>query len=192
MKSLFFNRINEIINLVSNLADPNIEQSLERAVTEITKALRKNDPLLICGNGGSASDSMHIAGELVGRFLQERRAYNVIALASNPSVLTAWANDYEYESVFARQVQAYGRTGGILMGISTSGRSKNVLLAAKEAKNLGMSTVLLTGSTSNNDHLLWDIVLSVPSSITPRIQEMHLILYHFLCEKIELELQKNN
>ena len=120
-------------------------QNVERAVTEISRTFDDGKPLLVCGNGGSASDASHITGELVGRFLKERRALNCICLSSNSAVLTAWANDYSYDSVFARQVEAYGVEGATLLGLSASGNSKNVVEAFKSAKAMGMATIALTG-----------------------------------------------
>ncbi len=112
---------------------PALAQS-EKAITVITESLRANKMFLVCGNGGSASDAMHIAGELVGRFLKERPALKCIALSSNPAVPTAWVNDYSYETVFSRQVEAFSESGGVFLGISTSGNSKNVLLTLEQAK----------------------------------------------------------
>src|SRR5215469_13347058 len=117
------------------------ERLLSTALETISGALRSGKPLLVCGNGGSASDAMHVTGELVGRFLLERKSLNVICLASNPAVLTAWANDYGYETVFSRQVEAYGQSDAVLIGISTSGNSKNVVAAFQRARSLSMKTI---------------------------------------------------
>src|SRR5579871_2204068 len=118
---------------------------LNGALTTIIEALRFGKPLLVCGNGGSAADAMHITSELLGRFLLERRALNVICLSSNPSFLTAWANDCTYDTVFSRQVEAYGVPEAVLLGISTSGNSQNVIEAFDKARALGMKTIALTG-----------------------------------------------
>jgi D-sedoheptulose 7-phosphate isomerase len=158
---------------------------VERAVDVIVAALAADKPLLVCGNGGSAADSMHIAGELVGKFLKERRAFKVIALAADPAFLTAWSNDVAYESVFARQVEAYGEAGGVLLAISTSGRSKNVVAAVKAAKAEGMTTIALTGRGGDVLGPMVDILLDVPATSTPLIQQVHLCLYHYLCAEIE-------
>jgi D-sedoheptulose 7-phosphate isomerase len=147
-----------------------------------------NRPLLVCGNGGSASDAMHIAGELVGRFLKERRALNCICLSSNPSVLTAWSNDYSFETVFSRQVEAYGRDGGVLWGISTSGNSANVVEAFRVAKGLGMTTIGLTGEGGGRMAEFTDILVDAPSRSTPMIQQIHICLYHYICEQVEARL----
>lgn len=161
---------------------------VEQAIAAITAALSANKALLVCGNGGSAADSMHIAGELVGRFLEDRRALKVIALAADPAVITAWANDQSYDQVFARQVQAYGEAGGVLLAISTSGRSKNVVAAVEVAKTKGMATIALTGRGGAEIGPLVDILLDVPSLSTPLIQQAHVCLYHYMCGEIEARI----
>jgi len=164
------------------------EELLAGALETITAALRIGKPLLVCGNGGSASDAMHITGELVGRFLLERRALNAICLSSNPAVLTAWANDYSFETIFSRQVEAYGAAGGVLLGISTSGNSKNVIAAFEQARAMNMKTIALTGEGGGRLSALCDYLFAVPSRATPLIQQAHLCLYHYLCQRIEQEL----
>ena len=158
---------------------------LEEAVELVVGALQSGKPFLVCGNGGSAADAMHITGELVGRFLRERKALNCVCLASNPAVLTAWANDYSYDTVFSRQVEAYGQPGGVLLGVSTSGNSPNVVNAFEVAKEQGLSTVALTGEGGGKLAAVADILVDVPSSQTPLIQQVHICLYHYLCEQIE-------
>lgn len=160
----------------------------EHAIVAIGEALGAGKPMLVCGNGGSASDAMHIAGELVGRFLKERKALNCICLSSNPSVLTAWSNDYSYETVFSRQVEAYGAQGGVILGISTSGNSANVVEAFKVAKSLGMTTIGLTGEGGGKMAEVTDILVDVPSRSTPLIQQVHICLYHYICEQVEARL----
>lgn len=161
------------------------QQRIEDAVAAITKAVMGGGSFLVCGNGGSAADAMHITGELVGRFLKERKALRAICLSSNPAVLTAWANDYSFESVFARQVEAYGGPGDVLLGISTSGNSGNVLAAFDTAHRLGMTTIALTGEGGGKLAAKTDILLDVPSRATPLIQQVHICLYHYLCEHVE-------
>src|SRR5215469_3562211 len=161
------------------------ERLLSTALETISGALRSGKPLLVCGNGGSAADAMHIAGELVGRFLLERRALKVFALSADSAFLTAWSNDVSYETVFARQVEAYGEPGGVLLAISTSGRSKNVIAAVKAAKLKGMITVGLTGQGGADLAAMVDILLDVPSRSTPLIQQAHICIYHYLCAEIE-------
>lgn len=161
---------------------------VEAAVEAVTAALGANKALLVCGNGGSASDAQHITGELVGRFLKERRGLKAICLSSNAAVLTAWSNDYSYDTVFARQTEAYGEPGGVLLGISTSGNSRNVIAAFEVAKSLGMTTIALTGEGGGKMAALSDILLDVPSRSTPLIQQVHICLYHHLCEQVEARL----
>jgi D-sedoheptulose 7-phosphate isomerase len=163
---------------------------MERAVAAIVVALSQGKALLVCGNGGSASDAIHIAGELVGRFLRERRAYNVIALPANAAVLTAWGNDYGFDTVFSRQVEAHGGPGAVLLAISTSGNSPSILAAAEQARAMGMTVVALTGDTGGKLKPLADILLNVPSTETPIIQQGHLCLYHYLCEMVEARLSE--
>lgn len=160
----------------------------DQAVDAIVDAFAAEKPVLVCGNGGSASDAMHIAGELVGRFLKERKALNCICLSSNPSVLTAWSNDYSYDTVFSRQTEAYGAPGGIIIGISTSGNSGNVVDAFRVAKDIGMTTIGLTGEGGGKMAELTDILIDVPSRSTPMIQQVHICLYHHICEQVEARL----
>lgn len=157
----------------------------EKAVGVIVDALARGKPLLICGNGGSAADAMHITAELVGRFLKERRALNCICLSSNPAVLTAWSNDYSYDTVFARQVEAYGVAGGVLLGISTSGNSTNVLRAFQTAHRMGLATIALTGEGGGKLAEASDILIDVPCRSTALIQQVHICVYHYICEKVE-------
>lgn len=163
-------------------------QNAEPAIDAIVRSLAAGKPMLVCGNGGSASDAMHIAGELVGRFLKERKALNCVCLSSNPSVLTAWSNDYSFETVFSRQVEAYGTEGGVILGISTSGNSCNVIEAFKVAKDMGMTTIGLTGEGGGKMAEFTDILVDVPSRSTPMIQQVHICLYHFICEQVEARL----
>lgn len=164
------------------------DDRIESSVNLIVEELRHDRPLLVCGNGGSAADAQHITGELVGRFLKERRALNAICLAANTSVLTAWANDYDYRDIFARQVEAHGKNGGVLLAISTSGNSPNVVRAAEAARDLQIPVVSLTGRGGGALAQTSDVLLDVPSDETPFIQQAHICIYHFLCERIEAAL----
>jgi D-sedoheptulose 7-phosphate isomerase len=164
------------------------EDLLSAALQAVTGALRGGKPLLVCGNGGSAADAMHITGELVGRFLMKRKAINAICLASNTAVLTAWANDYGYDEVFSRQVEAYGQPGAALIGISTSGNSKNIVAAFEQARSMNMITIALTGEGGGALAGLSDFLFAVPSRSTPLIQQAHVCLYHCLCQAIESDL----
>ncbi len=161
---------------------------MTQAVDLTVAALRAGKGLLVCGNGGSAADAQHITGELVGRFLKERKGLKAICLSSNAAILTAWANDYSYETVFSRQVEAYGEAGGVLLGLSTSGNSKNVVTAFEQARSMGMTTIALTGQGGGKLAALSDILLDVPSKHTPLIQQAHLCLYHYFCERVEAAL----
>ena len=173
-------------SLCQDHAGQELSLHMDRAIQVIVKALTQGRPLLVCGNGGSASDAMHIAGELVGRFHMNRKALKVISLSSDPAILTCLSNDFGYETVFERQVEAYGEEGGVLLGISTSGKSLNVLKAFEKAKEMGMITVGLTGQGGYHTNMKnCDIILAVPSPSTPRIQEVHICLYHYLCARIE-------
>jgi D-sedoheptulose 7-phosphate isomerase len=166
-----------------------LSESLAHEIVEtIAACILAGKPLLVCGNGGSASDAMHITGELVGRFLLNRRALKVICLADNAAVLTALGNDYGFEAVFARQVEAYGEPGAVLLGISTSGNSRNVVAAFEKARELGMPTIALTGEGGGSLTALADYVVAVPSRCVPLIQQAHLCIYHYLCDRIEQRL----
>jgi D-sedoheptulose 7-phosphate isomerase len=158
---------------------------MDAAVDTVVGALRQGKPLLVCGNGGSAADAMHLTGELVGRFLRDRRALKAYCLSGNPPVLTACSNDAGFETVFSRQVEAYGEEGAVLIGISTSGTSPNVVAAFQQARSMKMRSVALTGEGGGLLAPLSDHLLAVPSQRTPLIQQAHLCLYHYLCMKIE-------
>jgi D-sedoheptulose 7-phosphate isomerase len=165
-----------------------LDAAMAAAVGATAQALAAGRPLLACGNGGSAADAQHIVGELVGRFLRERRALRAICLSSNPAVLTAWANDYSYETVFSRQVEAYAEPGGVLLGLSTSGNSPNVVLALEAARARGMLTIGLTGQGGGRMAPLCDHLFAVPSTFTPAIQQVHLCLYHCFCAGVDAAL----
>lgn len=147
--------------------------------------LRDGGRLLFCGNGGSAADAQHIAAELSGRFYKDRAPLDAEALHVNTSYLTAVANDYGYDAIFARAVEGKGRKGDFLIGMSTSGNSPNVIAAIHKAKEIGMVTVGLTGSGGGKMANLCDHIIPVPSSDTPRIQEAHILLGHILCKQLE-------
>ncbi len=165
-----------------------LDATMEAAVDATASALRRRLPLLVCGNGGSAADAQHIVGELVGRFLEERAPYRAICLSCNPAVLTAWSNDYSFETVFSRQVEAYGEPGGVLLGLSTSGNSANVVKAMEAAHGLGMVTIGLTGEGGGRMARVSDHLLAAPSRSTPAIQQIHLCLYHYFCAAVEKAL----
>ena len=185
MKETFAQYIDESVVILNQKRVKNFETRIDSAIEEICLSLAAGNSMLVCGNGGSAADAMHIAGELVGRYLKERPAYKVIALSANPAVLTAWSNDYDFKFVFSRQVEAYGEKGGLLLGISTSGNSPNVIEAMKVARAVGMTTIGLTGSGGGHIAEHADILIDVPSNDTPRIQEVHICIYHYLCQRVE-------
>jgi D-sedoheptulose 7-phosphate isomerase len=154
----------------------------------LSACLRAGGKILVFGNGGSAADAQHLAAELVGRYLVDRRALPAIALVTDPSIITAVGNDLGYEAIFRRQVEAHGRPGDVAIGISTSGRSRNVLAALEWARANGLVTVGLTGGGGGALAGLVDHLIDVPSSETPRIQEVHGLVVHLLCQIVEEEL----
>jgi len=151
----------------------------------IIECLKKNGKIILFGNGGSASDSQHIAAELVGRFKKDRTSLAAVALTTNTAVLTSLANDYGYEIVFAKQVEALGQKNDIIIGISTSGKAKNVASGIKQAKKMGLKTVALSGGDGGELAKLADVSLLVPSLVTARIQEAHITIGHIICELVE-------
>jgi D-sedoheptulose 7-phosphate isomerase len=161
---------------------------ISRAVDLLVERFSAGNKVLVCGNGGSAADAMHICGELVGRFFKERRALPAIALNADAAVLTAWSNDYGYEFVFSRQVEALAKRGDVVWGISTSGNSKNVVGALRTARERGASTIAMTGQGGGAMAEYADVLLAVPLSVTPRIQEVHAVTYHIICEAVEAAL----
>ena len=160
----------------------------EAAAAAVSAALARGNKLLICGNGGSAADAQHWAGELVSRFLYDRPGLPAIALTTDSSIMTAIGNDYGYERLFSRQVEALGAKGDVLFALSTSGRSPNVIAALKAAREKGMVTVGFTGEGGGDMPPLCDILLRVPSAATPRIQEGHEALGHAICALVEATL----
>ncbi len=161
---------------------------VRRAAEMIAAAFKANGKLLVFGNGGSAADAQHIAGELVNRFLQKRRALPAIALTTDGGVLTCVANDTGYENIFARQIEALGTKGDVCLAISTSGTSANVIIACQQAREQGIKVIGLLGRDGGSVAPLCDLVLIVPSDDTQRIQETHNLIGHILCELIEADL----
>jgi D-sedoheptulose 7-phosphate isomerase len=159
--------------------------TIAELATRLVETLRRDGRVLLCGNGGSAADAQHLAAELVGRFLRDRRPFPALALTTDTSILTAVANDIGYTEVFARQVLALGRPGDVLIAISTSGNSPSVLRAAEAARQQGLMVAGLTGRTGGKLRPLCDMCLCVPSDATPRIQEMHILIGHILCDVAE-------
>jgi len=165
-----------------------MEKKVESASLLAVETLKGGNKILLCGNGGSAADAQHIAAELTGRYKSERRGLPGIALTTDTSALTAIGNDYGYERIFDRQLEALAQKGDLLIGISTSGNSANVLSALKLAKELGCATVGFSGRDGGKMNELCDVNLVVPSNDTPRIQEMHILFGHTICQIIDNEL----
>ena len=181
-------RFEEHIALAQLVAQSEIMQQVADAAAIIKKALAGGHKVLFCGNGGSAADSQHLAAEFVGRFQKERKGIAGIALTVDTSILTAVANDYGYETVFSRQVQALGNEGDVLVGISTSGNSGNVLAAIAEARAKGMKVIGMTAIGGGKMKELCDVILAVPAKTTARAQEMHIMIGHILCEIAEEDM----
>ncbi len=164
-------------------------KSLTGAIAEaagiVTEAYRNGGGVLVLGNGGSAADAQHIAGELVGRFLADRSALKAQALSTDTSILTCLGNDFGFESIFSRQIEANGSPGDVAIALSTSGNSPNVIAALKAAREAGMKTIAFTGAGGGQCADLADVLLEVPSTSAPRVQEVHAIAYHILCELVE-------
>ena len=156
-----------------------------KAVEVICQSLQGGGAVYVFGNGGSAADAQHITGELVGRFLVERKPLKAFALVGNASLTTCIGNDYGYEQIFSRQLEALGAAGDVAMGLTTSGNSPNVLLALETARKLGMKSIVLTGQGGGKCAPLTDVLLDVPSLATPRVQESHVVIYHTICQLVE-------
>ena len=185
-KDIIKRKFKESIDLKTKiLENDEIICEIEKSIREICLRLNKGNRIFICGNGGSASDALHITGELVGRFQKERKSIPCIALNSNITNLTAIANDYGYEQVFSRQVEGLMKKEDILLGISTSGNSENILNAVCCAKELGALTVVFTGKDGGRLKDIADICIVIPHENSARIQEIHIIIGHILCEVIE-------
>lgn len=163
-----------------------LAERVDAAAELLWAALAAGRTVLVCGNGGSAADAQHIAAELVGRFLAERRALPVIALNADTALVTALGNDYGYAGVFVRQVEAHAVRGGVLWAISTSGRSPNVVQAALRARQLGMQVLAMTGQGGGDLAAHADLLLDVPSGHTPLVQQAHQVVYHHLCAELEM------
>ena len=189
VRGLFAQAVEETLAGLRVLGDDaGFQDELTAAADNCADAFRAGKKILIAGNGGSAADAQHFTGELVSRFYFDRPPLAAIALTTDTSVLTAIGNDYGYEDVFSRQIQALGVAGDVFIAISTSGNSPNILKALAQSKQQGLTTIGLTGRSGGMMKALCDICLCVPSESTPRIQECHLVLEHALCACIEEEL----
>lgn len=181
-------RFLEIGKGFENAAKSAFPTAVAEAARILADAYERKGKLLVFGNGGSASDAQHLAGELVVRFQKNRRALGAIALCCDAAVMTACSNDFAYTDVFARQVEALGRPGDVALGISTSGTSPNVLKGLEMARSLGLTTMLMTGQKPLANASDYDLVLAAPGANTARVQELHLAAYHMICELIETRL----
>ena len=191
MKNYISAQLGEAQRIISDmLADADLISTVQAAAEACIHCLQSGGKVLLAGNGGSAADAQHIAGEFVSRFAFDRPGLPAIALTTDTSILTAIGNDYGYERLFARQVQAHGSEGDVFIGYSTSGKSPNVLHAFEEARSLGLVCIGLTGNRGGPMRELCDYLLEVPSADTPKIQEGHLILGHILCGLAEDEIFK--
>lgn len=170
------------------LAREQLGDRIRQAADIIVASYRSGGGLLLFGNGGSAADAQHIACEMVGRLMFDRPPLKAEALSTNTSSLTCIANDYDYDTLFARQVQANGTGRDVAMGLSTSGNSPNVVAALAKAREMGMKTIALTGHGGGKCAALADVLLDAPATLAPRIQEVHVVIYHVICEKVEAAL----
>lgn len=173
---------NQILN------DDAFLSNIQKAAEIISAAFQNGHRLYLCGNGGSAADAQHLAAEFTGRFYSDREPLPAEALHVNTSFLTAVANDYSYDEIYERAVKAHGRAGDVLIGISTSGNSKNILLAQQEAKRRNMLVFSFTGATGGKMKESCDVLFNVPSTDTPRIQESHILIGHIICQLVEEQL----
>ncbi len=174
------------------LAQSDLLERVEEVAGKMAAVFQRGGKVLLCGNGGSAADAQHIAAELSGRFYKDRRPLYAEALHVNTSYITAVANDYSFDDIYSRMVEAAGRSGDMLIGLSTSGNSENVLRALEVAKSTGMETVALTGSGGGRMHGMVDILINIPADDTPRIQEAHILIGHILCQWVEEKLFPEN
>jgi D-sedoheptulose 7-phosphate isomerase len=184
MKKKIAELLKESIDVKNKMLESQVGE-IEKLAKAMLETIKSGHKILLFGNGGSAADSMHIAAELVGRFRKERKAMPAIALTANVSILTALGNDYSFEYIFERQVEAFGNKGDMAIGLSTSGSSKNVVAGILKASEMGLKTAALTGSKIGELSKAADLCVRVPSLITPRIQEAHITIGHIVCELIE-------
>ncbi len=188
-ESLVRRKLEESIDVKKKILESQgLLETIISVALKIADAFKQDKKVLLCGNGGSAADAQHIAAELSGKFYMDRPPLFAEALHVNTSYLTAVANDYSYDEIFSRLVKAKGRKGDILIGISTSGRSKNVIKALIQAKEIGMITVGMTGADGSGMKPWCDYLIEVPSTDTPRIQEAHITIGHIICEIVEKKL----
>lgn len=189
MKERIENVLNYQIENLEKLKNNEYIDQMIKSINIITDSMKKGGKILIAGNGGSAADAQHFAAEIVGRFMLERKGYPAIALTTDTSILTAVGNDYGYDQVFSRQVEALGTKDDVFIGLSTSGNSKNVILAIEKAKKMGLKVIGMTGRDGGTMKNISDVCINMPYNESARIQEHHLMSYHLMCEFIEKELK---
>lgn len=186
VKEIIKSQIDDSVNVKKAIMEnDDLVSMIEQSADEIVKCYKAGHTLLLCGNGGSAGDAQHIAGEMVARFRIERKALSAIAFNTNSSVVTAIGNDYEYNKIFERQVEAFGHEGDVLIAISTSGNSESVVRAIEKAKEMGIKTVSFLGKDGGKCKGISDYSIIVPSEDTPRIQESHIMVGHIICDIVE-------
>lgn len=188
MRSDVSHLLRETAENLRTISDSAYPEAVERALDLLETAFRAGRTLLAFGNGGSSADAQHICAELMGRFLLDRRPLPAIALTTNQALLTAWSNDCRFDDIFARQIEGLGRPGDVAWGISTSGNSANVVNGLRCARELGLTTIGLTGSDGGRMAEYCDVVMAVPLRQTPRIQEVHLVTFHAICGALEQRL----
>lgn len=182
-KKIIRENIENNINNLKKLENKKFENQIINIVKLCILTLRSKKKILFCGNGGSAADSQHLCAELVSKFLKNRKPYSAMALTTNTSIITSVSNDFSYSEIFSKQIEAIGVSGDLLIAISTSGKSVNVLKAIKEAKKKRINTILLSGNKNKNKTA--NITLNVPANRVDRIQELHIHIGHIICELIE-------
>lgn len=185
MKNYIENQFDELIHCLSELKS--LSPQVQQAVQLCTAALRAGHKIIFCGNGGSASQSQHLAAELVGRYKLERPAMNALSLTVDTSNLTAIGNDYGYDRIFSRQLEGVAQRGDVLIGLSTSGNSANVLLAFRQAEKMGVHTIALVGRSGGEMAQAAELAIAAPADTSAHIQEMHLAIGHLICDLIEKE-----
>jgi len=188
------NKIEKIFESSSNsiLDSKKLSKQIENSITLIIKSINNGNKIVLFGNGGSAADAQHMAAEFIGRFMKERKSFPAIALSTDSSIITAIGNDYSFEKVFSRQAESLVKKGDVIIAISTSGESKNILEGIKTSKKIGAKIISLTGENGIKMKKNSDIFLNVPSTITSRIQEVHRTIIHIICEMVEDELSKRD
>ncbi len=192
MKGTIEENFAEALQLAQAIQSGELIERTAKAAEIIAEVLRRGNKVLVAGNGGSAADAQHLVAELVGRFQKERKGFPAVALTTNTSLLTALANDYSFEMVFARQVETLGQKGDVFVGISTSGNSANIVAALETAKKIGIFSICLLGRDGGKCAPLCDLPIVVPHHKTARIQEVHILTIHAICDAVETVLTEGN